>query len=289
MTKTGGAWSKFRESATAGGFERTLRLILGRLPRQLQDRLPAVLHPFDRLHGVDTGGLIAGDDLRSGHRHDVFSTAYYGMAPSRLRWVLDSWAADKTHPGISDYSFVDLGCGKGRAVMLASEFGFRVIIGVELHPGLAAIARRNLARWKQDRKNRCPVEILRQEATEFVFPPGACLLYLFNPFATPVVERLIERIEADFATRSGLLDLVYFNPEAEDLLDAHPGFTRLWSGTIPMSEEDAAADTAASPEDRCSVYRWIGGTPNWNDKMADSNSEDNGKRGSIGLRSSSKG
>jgi hypothetical protein len=104
----------------------------------------------------------------------------------------------------------------------------------------------------------CPVRIVRQDATEFVFPRGACLLYLFNPFAAPVVERLVERIEEDFQTRAGMLDLIYFNPEAGELLEAHGGFEQLWTGIVPMSEEDAAVDLVASPEDLCSVYRWVG-------------------------------
>jgi hypothetical protein len=92
-----------------------------------------------------------------------------------------------------------------------------------------------------------------------LFPDGACLLYLFNPFAAPVMKQLIERIEADFRGRPGMLDLIYFNPEAGQLLEAHGGFELLWTGTVAMSEEDAAVDLVASAEDLCSVYRWVGG------------------------------
>jgi hypothetical protein len=142
--------------------------------------------------------------------------------------------------------------------MMASEFGFRQVVGVELHPALAGIAERNLAVWTAAGRAVCPVRIVCQEATEYVFPEGACLLYLFNPFAAPVMQRLIERIAADFAGRPGLLDLIYFNPEAGQLLDGHEGFERLWTGTMDLSEEDAAADRVASPEDICSLYRWLG-------------------------------
>jgi hypothetical protein len=102
------------------------------------------------------------------------------------------------------------------------------------------------------------VRIVCREATEFAFPDGACLLYLFNPFAAPVMKRLVERIEADFAGRPGMLDLIYFNPEAGELLEAHGGFERLWTGTVSMSEEDRAVDLVASAEDICSLYRWVG-------------------------------
>jgi predicted RNA methylase len=215
-------------------------------------------HPFDKRYGVETGGLIQGSELRSGHRNDEFNTAYYGMAPSRFRWAMEFWIADQSHPSIENYSFVDLGCGKGRAVMMASQYTFRQAIGVELHASLAAIAEANLAHWTATGQAACPVQIRCQDASEFLFPEGPCLLYLFHPFGAPVLKRLIERIEADFADPARTLDLIYFNPEAGELLDAHQGFERLWTGTVAMSEEDAAVDLVASAEDLCSIYRWNG-------------------------------
>jgi hypothetical protein len=143
-------------------------------------------------------------------------------------------------------------------VMMASEFGFREVVGVELHPALAGIAEANVAVWSAGGRAVCPVRIVCGDATEFVFPEGPCLLYLFNPFAAPVMKRLVERIEADFAARPGMLDLIYFNPEAGQLLEDHGGFELLWTGTVAMSEEDRAVDLVASAEDLCSVYRWIG-------------------------------
>jgi SAM-dependent methyltransferase len=180
------------------------------------------------------------------------------MAPSRFQRVMEYWIADQTHGALEDYSFVDLGCGKGRAVMMASEFRFREVVGVELHGGLARLAEANVAVWTAAGRAVCPVRIVCQDATEFVFPDGAWLLYLFNPFAAPVIKRLVDRIEADFRERPGLLDLIYFNPEAGELLEAHGGFELLWTGTVAMSEEDAAVDLVASAADLCSVYRWVG-------------------------------
>jgi len=260
MPKLGTTWSKLRWSLAQRGLGGTLRFVLRRARSQPNqaDEVKPQLHPFDARYGVETSGLIGGGELRSGHRNDVFNTAYYGMAPSRFQWVMQFWIANQNHAAIEDYSFVDLGCGKGRAVMMASQIDFRQVVGVELHAGLARIAEANVAVWSAAGRAACPVRIVCQDATEFVFPEGACLLYLFNPFAAPVMKRLIERIEADFADRPGMLDLIYFNPEAGELLEAHRGFELLWTGTVAMSEEDTAVDWVASAEDLCSVYRWIG-------------------------------
>src|SRR5271170_1502290 len=260
MPKLGTVWSKLRWSLAQRGLGGTLRFALLRarsLPNRAEAPKPP-LHPFDQRYGVDTSGLIGGGELRSGHKNDVFNTAYYGMAPSRFRQVMADWLSDGSHGAISEYSFVDLGCGKGRAVMMASEFPFRQVIGVELNRPLAKIAQKNVVSWKTAGRAICPVQIVCQDATEFVFPEGPCLLYLFNPFAAPVVKRLIERIEADFAARPGKMDLIYFNPEAGHLLEAHEGFELLWTGTVAMSEEDTESDLVTSPEDLCSIYRWKG-------------------------------
>jgi hypothetical protein len=254
------AWSKLQWSLAQRGIAGTVRFSFQRLRSRLHEdtQTKPSVHPFDERYGVDTSGLIGGGDLRSGHRHDVFNTAYFGIAPSRFRWAIERWIADDSHAPIERYSFLDIGCGKGRAVIMASEFTFQQAIGVELHASLAEIAKTNTKAWKATGRALCPVSILCQDATEFVFPQGACLLYLFNPFAAPVLKRLIERIEADFFDRPGMLDLIYFIPQSEKLLQAHPGFELLWTGTIPTSQEDMEADWVASVEDLCSVYRWVG-------------------------------
>lgn len=260
MPKLSTAWSKLQWSLAQRGLGGTLRAALHRAQQPAEEAAKQQVHPFDQRYGVDTSGLIGGGDLRSGHQHDVFNTAYYGMAPSRFRSVVDRWVSDESHPAIDNYSFVDLGCGKGRAVLMASEYGFRQVIGVELHPSLAKTAEKNVALWTEAGRPACPVRILCQDAAEFAFPEGACLLYLFHPFAAPVLTRVIERIEADFASHPRPLDVIYFNPEAGELLENHGAFQRLWTGTVDMSPEDAAVDWVASPDDLCSIYRWVGRT-----------------------------
>jgi SAM-dependent methyltransferase len=254
------AWSKVRWSLAHRGVGGTLRAALMRTrssPASAGEAKPQ-LHPFDERYGVNTSGLIGGGDLLSGHRHDVFNTAYYGMAPSRFQWVMEHWIADASHPALEEYSFIDLGCGKGRAVLMASEFRFREVVGVELHASLAKTAEDNVAVWTAAGRAGAPIRIVCGDATEFEFPAGFCLMYLFHPFAAPVLQRVIERIEVEFGLRPGMLDLIYFNPEAGEVLEQHGGFELRWTGTVALSEEDRAADWVASEEDLCSVYRWVG-------------------------------
>ena len=225
------------------------------LPRRATE---APRHPFDLQYGTDTGGFIDGADLVTGHPHDRYNTAYYAMSPRRFERAMDRWVQASARGPLEKYAFVDLGSGKGRAVLLASQLPFREIIGVELHPKLAQVAERNVRRWREGHGTVRPIKICCQDATEFRFPEGSCLLYIFHPFAAPVLDHLLSVLAEQFETRPNALDLLYFNPEHGDRIDRHPGFRHLWTEVLPVLAEEAATDTLANDGDLCSAYRWIG-------------------------------
>jgi predicted RNA methylase len=230
-------------------------------------------HPFDIQNHVETSGLVHGRDLTTGHAHDRHTTAYYGIAPSVLTQLCAYWRGMPRMAEAADYSFIDLGAGMGRAMLLAAQMPFREVIGVELHPELAAIAERNIDVWQGTGRAHCPIRIARQDVTEFEFPANPCLAFLFNPFGEVVLRRLLRHAADEFASRSGQLDLIYANDELAKEFEAHAGFTRLWTGLVPLSEEDEKADRAIlenqpngeyawSTEEPSSIYRWIGRSKN---------------------------
>src|SRR5262249_58587141 len=91
--------------------------------------------------------------------------------------------------------FVDLGCGKGRTLLLAAELPFERIVGVEISGRLAAVARRNAEHWSRSRPGRPPIDVVEADAAVFELPPEPLLLYLFNPFGPetlgPVLDALV--------------------------------------------------------------------------------------------------
>lgn len=226
-------------------------------------------HPFDEAAGVQTSGLVSGRHLAAGHAHDRHNTAYYGVAPSIFRELIERWRETSPASRIEDYSFIDFGAGMGRAMLLGAELPFREVVGVELNADLVRIAKRNLAVWEASNRARCPMRIVMQDATEFEFPDNPCVAFLFNPFSGTVLRRLNKRIEAGFRERPGVLDLLYVNHEFEIVMKQYRGFVQLWSGDIYKSAEDEEADRiilqnqpdreyAASEYESCSMYRWRG-------------------------------
>jgi SAM-dependent methyltransferase len=211
-----------------------------------------VVHPFDARYGVETSGLIGGGELAAGHRHDAFITAYAGVAPSRFVAALELWRGELGGRRVEQYNFVDLGCGKGRAVLMASEWPFREVIGVELNPGLARVAESNAEVWAAAGLTRSPVRVVCGDATEVPLPGGPLLLFVYNAFAEPVVRALAERLRE--RKPAGAVDLIYQNAAFGGVLEEVAGMRKRWEERLPLSEEDAAADPVASPEDVTAMY-----------------------------------
>jgi hypothetical protein len=234
-------------------------------------------HPFDQIHGVETSGLIPAGNLTTGHPNDSHVTAYYGVAPSILRTLIDLWRATNPPHPIDHYTFIDFGAGKGRAMFLASELPFHHVIGIELNPVLADIAQLNLDHWLSSHATDitaaplAPIRLYEQDALTFDLARTPTLAFLFHPFEAPVLKLLLRRIESRFAKRPGLpapaFDILYVNAECRSVFDQHPAFTRLFLGPVAMSPEDHAADRAAiahrtdyssTGDEECAIYRFTG-------------------------------
>lgn len=226
---------------------------------------PAPVHPFDALHGTETGALIPGEELATGHRHDRFITAYHGTAPSLFRKFMARWREVALHP-VEQTAFLDIGAGKGRAMLVAAEMPFRRIVGVELHPSLAASARANIERF-QEQHATPPIRLEEADVLGLRMPVGPCCVYVFNPFDLVLMDRFLDRLTRLFADRPGELDLLYANDEQRTLmLQEHPRFKELWRGRIFLSREDRDADKAiiqhwadgryvTSGYEDCSIWR----------------------------------
>ncbi len=244
-------------------------------------KLQPAIHPFDTLHGTDTSGLIPGSVIAHGTTAKVEElTAYYGVAPSILHGLLDRWLDRSELPAgelprdIERTVFLDIGAGKGRAMLLASQHPFLRVEGVELNPALAQTARRNIALWQRDplASALAPLLLHHADATTHPLPLEPTVAFLFHPFELPILRRFLRHIERTWTTRARAanpapFDLLYANAEHGSLLDRHPAFTRLWMGPVAMTPADHIADLAAIAEQKeygstgdelCAIYRFTG-------------------------------
>ncbi|HEY2646328.1 MAG TPA: class I SAM-dependent methyltransferase [Candidatus Acidoferrales bacterium] len=215
----------------------------------------AAIHPFDRKFGTDTGGYLPPEDLVTGHAHDVLNYGYSAIAPSVFREAFRRWM--ETLPAVSGrieaYSFVDVGAGKGRAILLAAEQPFRKVIGVELNPDLASIARRNVGLSYERSKAR--IRVVQEDAANFRWPRGPLLVYFYNPFDCSLIEQLAESLAAAGRSNRGPVDLLYVNPTCAHVLTAKSLFKHLWSTKILMDHADQKADPYGTDSDMVSAFR----------------------------------
>ncbi len=206
-------------------------------------------HPFDTAHGTDTSGFVSPEELptsAAAREHAVF---YAGSQPSILRAALSAL------PALDDYTFFDFGCGKGRALLVASEFPFKDVVGVELSRDLAEIARRNAGIVAKRFPQRTPVRVIVGDATLTALPQGDLVLYLYHPFAPELVAKVVAQVEAALTVPNRVVYVVYYNPVAGHLFDASPKLNRFFARTLAYSVDERGF----GPDNSDAVMIWEGG------------------------------
>lgn len=120
-------------------------------------------------------------------------------------------------------TFVDLGSGMGRAVMVAADRGFRQAVGVEISPALHEVARENVRAMPAESAQR--IRLVRSDASSFRIPRGDLALYLFNPFRAAVMETIV----ANLLARPGRNEvvIVYHTPLERGVIDATGAFEQI--------------------------------------------------------------
>lgn len=167
-----------------------------------------IYNRFDRKYGTDTTHRLAPSAF-DGDPEMIAHAVEYSPSPDKvfLR-LLKMHAVD-----IPAYTYVDLGCGKGRTLMLVAKLPFKAIVGVEFEPSLFSICQKNLHTYAQVcNKVRCIPTVVCQDAGSFDFPEGNLILYLFNPFDSHIMERMAAQLMEAINTSSRNVRIIYLHP-----------------------------------------------------------------------------
>ena len=209
----------------------------------------------------------------------LWNTAYYAIAPSLFDRALALIPASSpqsradlpqnpakppqtftdlptTPPDWRTFTFVDLGCGKGRALLLASRFPFKRILGVELDAALAAIAQANLRVFNAPWQQCHGLAVLHADATTIDLPPTPLLLYLYHPFLAPALKRVLRRLEQSLRLHPRELWLVYINPEAAHILRSFPFLRPVTHTLLTLDPEDVTPDRLGSSREEAAIYHY---------------------------------
>jgi hypothetical protein len=171
---------------------------------------------FDQIHGVETEGIMPRGEMGDVGPNRRFAVQYSPTKPKMFYRLLDSLPIN-----YSDFTFIDIGAGKGRVLLMASRYPFRRIVGVEFVPKLCEIAHKN--------SEICgsPVEIHCMDATQYVFADDPLVIYMFNPFGMEPMQKIAHNLEESLAARPRPVYLVYWNPSQLRAFAGSPYFAQV--------------------------------------------------------------
>jgi SAM-dependent methyltransferase len=152
----------------------------------------------------------------------MFHSPYQATDPALFREMMASLPIE-----FDPFTFVDLGSGKGRTLLMASEYPFRRIVGVELIAELHRAAEENIRVYHSATQRCTQIETLLGDAREFEFPEEPLVLYLFNPLPERALSEVLQRLEKSLARVPRPVWIVYHNPLLERVLGERPVFVRV--------------------------------------------------------------
>ena len=239
ITSTPSLSTRIRWSLKRRGLLGTLRLALLKPPRALASKL------WDRIHRVDTAELSELHSFAIRSENLVHAIRYQATPTGVFRKMIGS--LDIRH---EDFEFVDFGSGKGRTLLLAAEFAFRGVTGIEFAPELHAIANRNISSFRGPRRCR-EVRSICIDAADYRLPARDCLLYFNFPFHEPVMQAVLASVTQTIEQSRARVLLVNYEPK--------PGVTRLLSSSPWFREVKRGSDHV--------IYESLYCTPESNSKL----------------------
>lgn len=186
-----------------------MALPLNRFTRKLydiEDRL------FEVFHGLELGGYVRQEDLVTTSKSKLRATAYQPVWTSNMR-VLLSFFSDEE---VRNYTFLDVGCGKGKPSFYATKYPFKSIEGFDFDEELIESAQRNRekSRWLKAQN----VSFRVGDAASIVLDSTPYVLFLFNPFDEEITRQFLENNAS--ILRSNNSYLCYANHRNRSVLEA---------------------------------------------------------------------
>jgi len=205
----------FRHRGAAGSLRYYARefvdLVRDLTPARRKSRFGDIDYDFE--HGVDTTWATV--SLRTRIREWLSGGQYQPSEPALFAEILASLPA-----AVDGFTFIDLGSGKGRTLLMASSYPIRRILGLELLQELHLVALQNIARYRSERQKCFNIEAYSGDAQRFHFPAEPTLLYLFNPFPRHVWRQVLTNLHSSVIAAPRQVYLIYHNPVHDDILTA---------------------------------------------------------------------
>jgi SAM-dependent methyltransferase len=160
----------------------------------------------------------------------VFHSPYQPTEPALFHEMM-SVLSSQTGFDFHNFTFIDLGSGKGRTLLMASDYPFRRIIGVEILPALHEIAKDNLGKYRSKSQRCLALDAVRGDAIKFRFPAEPIVLFLFNPLPEMGLKRVIANLNDSLRQNPRKTYVLYHNPLLARLFGESHALARI-GGTL---------------------------------------------------------
>ena len=217
-----GWWRSLREMASA-----TWDAMLELLPSRRKARFGDL--DYDWEHSVDTtrSSVGVGTQFLAG----IMARPYFATEPWLFQEIMQAIALSIQQSALSqsvgDFTFIDLGCGKGRVLLMASDYPFQKIVGVEFMPDLVGAAQKNIAGYSFARQQCRQIKAVCLDARDFHFPPEPLVVYLFNPFSESTFAQVLENLRHSVEQTPRSIYIAYRFTEFENLLAQEPWLEKI--------------------------------------------------------------
>lgn len=224
------SWRTFarhwRESVRYFGWWRSLKELTDGCWNGLLELLPS--HRKARFGDLDYDWEHSVDTTRS---NVGFRTQFLTGITARPYFATEPWLFAEIMQGLpidfSQFTFIDLGCGKGRVLLMASDYPFQRIVGVEFMPELHLTAKKNIAGYSSHRQQCRSIEAVCMDARDFQFPPELLVVYLFNPFSESTFAHVLANLRRSVEKEPRQVYIAYRFTEFEPLLAQVPWLERI--------------------------------------------------------------
>jgi SAM-dependent methyltransferase len=195
--------------------------------RQYPHELHDAVDSFDAQYGTETAEIVRVGGLDIGNESLKHANRYEAVQPRIFARMVRALPIP-----YQDFLFVDFGCGKGRALLLASEYSFKRAIGIEISHILTERARENINIFNRQRQNHTRIDVICADALDYDLPSEPTVLYFYNPFDEQSIRRVLLNVERSLARQ----------PRKIYVLDHRPLPRHVWdeSGFFQLTNDETA-------------------------------------------------
>jgi SAM-dependent methyltransferase len=180
-------------------------------------------HWYDISRGTDTSGYLGLDRLSILSPHKDRGVHY---GPSK-RWPFLKVMKEISPP--KDCTFVDVGCGKGKVLLMAMDLGFRHVTGIEFSPELCRIARKNVEVIRHRTNLKCEIEIIEGDAADYVVRSQDRVFFFFDPFDDFIMSLFIDHVVASLNSHPRRIWLILSYPSRSSPIEKSALFQKIYS------------------------------------------------------------